>query len=580
VKSLAEAEVQKAVELANRMLIEGNAAGARDTLRTIVLSEPPRVEAMAQYGAAAYLAGDPAEARRALSRAVQMDPNHVAAHKYLAGACLALGNFTEFDWAARTAARLDPRDHECLNLHGIACMNRLQVDEAASSFSAAVDLAPNEIGALVNLEHLSSRSLQHRRTLERSPKISAVRAQAIDRLQNQYRSGQLNDEGLRSLLLLLAGAQETFAAAVELARDVACRKEFSSELADQIGGMFLAVGDLAEGLRFRRMVAEQSPSQPLALRTLASAGLLASYNHWQEKWEALVQGEEHTGAFAGEVPRWTGQPLEGKKILVYQEQGIGDAILALRTVPLLAARGIRFDLWVRPPLAGLAASLRGYEKLIRSQTRPDARTLGCEYASTLFGLIAALGASHEELIKNPTLLAPSQCCVPEARARVRALPGRRIGLAYGGNPDRRDAWFRDLPPAALKPLAEIQGVSWVSLVFDRRPDRAEVLRMLRMSDPMEEAKTFEDTAAIISELDAIIAIDSSTAHLAASLGKPLWVLVPPMLDWRWQIGDDTKPWWPSASVLRSPSPGVWESVIEELAREVRGDRQSPSSVVT
>jgi hypothetical protein len=120
----------------------------------------------------------------------------------------------------------------------------------------------------------------------------------------------------------------------------------------------------------------------------------------------------------------------------------------------------------------------------------------------------------------------------------------------------------------LKPLAALAGISWVNLVVDARPDRDEVIRMFHMDNPMKEVTDFEDTAAIISELDAVIAIDSSTAHLAASLGKPEWVLAPPALDWRWQMGSDKSPWWPNVTLLRSPEPGVWDGVVRDLAEQV------------
>jgi hypothetical protein len=268
------------------------------------------------------------------------------------------------------------------------------------------------------------------------------------------------------------------------------------------------------------------------------------------------------------VPAWSGQRLGKKKILVHAEQGVGDAILSLRFVPLLAKRSVRFDLWVQPSLAGLAASEKGYEKLVRTDRRPDARTLGCDYAISLFGLIPVLRLEYEEVRRNPTVLEPGADRLPQVRARLRALEGKRIGLAYGGNHDRRDDWYRVVPPAALKPLAALEGISWVNLVVDARPDRDEVIRMFHMDDPMKEVTDFEDTAAIIAELDAVIAIDSSTAHLAASLGKQEWVLVPPMLDWRWQMGSDKSPWWPNVTLLRSPEPGVWDGVVRDLAEQV------------
>jgi len=566
-----DAELRRTMDSAKGKMAEGDFAAARLILRQVATSNPYDADALAHYGVTAYLMGDAADAQSALSRAVQIDPNSVVGQKFLAAACDALGDLQQLESAAANALALAPRDPDVLNLYGIACINRFHIDEAARCFNAALELAPNNLGALMNLELLSIRSNRDRRTLERTPAFAAARSEVVGRLRAHYRDQQLDDAGLKNLLMLLAGAPETFDEAVELTRKIATRHQFSTRLADQLAVILTWAGDLAEVLRLRGIVAQQDPGMPLVRSNLAYFQLNASYEHWLDNWTAMREEEcnANLGVYAAEVPPWTGQRIGKKKILVYQEQGIGDAILALRLLPLLARRGIRFDLWVNPALASLASSVKGYENLIRSNARPDARTLGCEYASTLFGLISALGVEHRELFENPTVLLASPDRMPAARARLRTLPGRRIGLAYGGNPDRRDDWFRAVPPPALKPLAALQGISWVSLVVDNRPDKAEAIRMLGMEDPMAEIKDFEDTAAIVSELDAIIAIDSSVAHLSCSLGKPVWVLVPPMLDWRWQIGEDTRPWWPNATLLRSPAMGQWDSVIEELARQVR-----------
>jgi Flp pilus assembly protein TadD len=578
VEPLPQAELRTAVESAKQKMTEGDFAAARSALRDLVMSNPYDADALAHYGVTAYMMGDPADARLALSRAVQIDPESVVGQKFLAAACDALGDLQQLEVAARDALRLAPRDPDALNLYGIACINRFQIEEAAECFNAALELAPNAIGALMNLELLSLRSRRDRRTLERSPRVAAARSEAIDRLQTQYRHQQLDDAGLKNLLMLLAGSRETFDAAVELARKIASRDEFSTQLADQLAVILTWTGSLDEVLRLRRIVVKQSPTLPLVRSNLAYSNLYATYDGWIDNWKAMREEEcnANLGVYAREVPAWTGQRIGKKKILVYQEQGIGDAILALRLIPMLARRGIRFDLWINPALAGLASSVKGYENLIHSNARPDARTLGCEYASTLFGLISALGAEHREMIANPTVLVPSPDRAPAARMRLRALAGRRIGLAYGGNPDRADDWFRAVPVSALKPLVALEGISWVNLVIDKRPDKTEVIKMFRMDDPMDEAKDFEDTAAIISELDAVIAIDSSVAHLACSLGKPVWVLVPPMLDWRWQIGGDTRPWWPTVNLMRSPSMGQWDSVIGELARQI--NRSEPIGI--
>jgi Flp pilus assembly protein TadD len=568
---LSDAELRAVVDAGKRLISEGNFDRARATLKDAVLANPYSADALAHYGIAAYLGGDAAEAKLPLSQAVRIDPDHLLGQKFLAAVCGTLGDFEGSEAAAAQALRLAPRDHEVLNLYGTACMQRFRVDDAARCFGTAVEVAPGDVTALINIEQLSTRTLRDRSLLETTPKVAVARTQMINRLRAALRRRQLDSVGVRNLLLLLGGGRDTFAAAIDVAREAANREDMSKELADQIASISGFCGDLPNLLKFRRLAADLEPNLPMVQAYSAYASLVNGYGEWRDCWRKIRQDEHNAnqGIYAREVPAWTGQRIGGKKILVYQEQGIGDAILALRLIPMLARRGLAFDLWVVPALASLAGSVKGYENLIGSIARPDARTLGCKYASTLFGLISALDVDHAELIKNPTVLVPAPDRMAAAKTRLRSLPGRRIGLAYGGNPDRRDDWFRAVPPSALKPLAALDRISWVSLVVDNRPDKAEVIRMFRMEDPMAEAKDFEDTAAIVSGLDAVIAIDSSVAHLSCSLGKPVWVLVPPMLDWRWQIGNDTRPWWPSATLLRSTSMGQWDSVIEELATQVR-----------
>jgi tetratricopeptide (TPR) repeat protein len=563
-------ELQQVVASCKHLINAGNYVQARAILKEAILANPHHADLLAHDGVAAYFAGDPAEAKTRLMQAVQIDPDHLLGQKYLAVACSAVGDLERFETAATAAMRLAPRDYDVLNMYGIARMNRADIDGAARCFGTAVEIAPENVNALINIDLLSMRTLRDRRLLETSPKIPAARTQMISRLRAALAQRQLSSWDLKNLLILLGGSRDTFQLALEVAHEAATRDDFTKELADHVANLVSTAGDLPNLLKFRQLAADLEPRLPMVQAYLAQAKLVNGYDDWRDCWSKMREGERYANlaAYASEVPAWTGEQIGSKKILVYQEQGLGDAILALRLIPMLARRGVRFDLWVNPALAGLASSVKGYENLIRSNTRPDARRLGCEYASTLFGLISALDADHAELIRHPTVLVPSPERMPAARARLRALPGQRIGLAYGGNPDRRDDWFRAVPPSALKPLAALEGISWISLVVDKRPDKAEVVEMFGMDDPTAEVNDFDDTAAIISELDAVIAIDASVAHLACSLGKPVWVLVPPMLDWRWQIGDDTKPWWPTATVLRSASMGQWDSVIEELARRL------------
>jgi len=501
---------------------------------------------------------------------VELAPEDLPTCQEWAIACIEAGDADGMARAADRLRRLAPRDRISLNMWGLACMNRFEFDQAAEAFCTAVEVEPQAIGALVNIEVLSMRSLRHRRFFEKTPMIAAARAGAIQRLKESYSRAELDDGELKDLLMLLAGGQETFAEALELAHDLARREKFSLVLANQLTMIFQLAGDLRNTQRFDSIVFGLDPSSAFVRFGHAQVCLFGGYDGWARSWEAFRDYVPHSSpaVFAREVPTWTGQALGGGKILVYQEQGIGDAILALRAVAHLPKRGIRFDLWVNPALAGLARSVGGFERLIETAARPDARKLGCEFAISLLGLISTLQLRPEDLAGHPTVLVPSADRALSVRERLRALPGLRIGLAYAGSPMRRDDWFRAVPLQALAALTRLRGVSWVNLTFDPRPDREEVVRLLEALDPMDQVLDYEDTAAIISELDAVVAIDSSVAHLAASLGKRQWVLVPPMLDWRWQIGEDTKPWWPTVTLLRAREPGQWDDVIAELARQL------------
>src|SRR5579864_7234784 len=142
---LSDAELRKVLESGQRLISEGDYSAARATLRAAVLSNPYSADALVQYGVAAYLGGDPAEARGPLLQAVRIDPAHLLGQKFLAAVCNGLGDLEGLEVASANAIRLAPRDVEALNMYGVACMNRLQVQDAARCFCAALEIAPNNM---------------------------------------------------------------------------------------------------------------------------------------------------------------------------------------------------------------------------------------------------------------------------------------------------------------------------------------------------------------------------------------------------------------------------------------------------
>lgn len=336
-----------------------------------------------------------------------------------------------------------------------------------------------------------------------------------------------------------------------------------------MAAVFERAGDVERGLRLREAAYRLDPQLPETRLGLGQALIVEGKERWAEGWRLVDESARRMNppAYVTEVPEWDGGDIKQQKLFVYQEQGFGDAVLALRVVPLLSQRGVRVVLWVKNAIGELARSIGGYEVFLASETRPDPRAHGCAYAAPLLGLIRLLRLDRASLKHPPVLRAPD-ALVPAWRERFAALAGKRIGLAASGNENRADDWLRTIPAEALSPLSNLQGISWVNLAVDRRAESEGAIALLRMTDPTAQIGDYADTAALVQALDAVVAIDCSAAHIAASLGKPLWVLAPSFPDWRWQVADDTQPWWPTATVLRAEGPGIWTRAIARLAQEL------------
>jgi tetratricopeptide (TPR) repeat protein len=498
-----------------------------------------------------------------------LDSQHALAQFYLVAALHSTGDHAAVLAAAPTAISLNPRAAALFAMVGLAFMQHGEFDEAARLFNEGLAAEPESLACLDGLEILSQNSTWHRRYYQINAGINEARRRVINRLHALHRRQGLDAGRLTTLLALLQGDRKTFPMAIELARAEANFPEMTCLLALRLASIFFAAGDSANTLQLREIAYGLAPQDPTTRLALSQAWLCEGGEHWRDAWPMMTEAlaELAPATHVLQVPMWEGQTRKNPKILVYQNQGLGDALMGMRVLPLLVERGIRFDLWVLPALVDVAAMLTGYETLHRNDRVPDPSVLGCAFAVPLFGVIAALDLSPADL-KNPPRIQPNKANFKKWRERIRALPGKRIGLAFAGNPRRRDDWMRSLSPKDLEVLARQAGVSWVNLNFDASPERAIVMRRFRMIDPMVDKPNLADTAAVIDELDAVIAIDGSAAHLSASLGRPTWVLAPAMADWHWQMGADTHAWWPSVTLLRGDTAGEWSSTVKLLAADL------------
>lgn len=257
-------------------------------------------------------------------------------------------------------------------------------------------------------------------------------------------------------------------------------------------------------------------------------------------------------------PRWDGGDLSGRTILLLSEQGFGDALQFVRYVPLLAGRGARVVLECLPEQMELFARLAGVSLVVSKGEPPPPHDCWAPLAS-----LPHLTATRFDAIpaRVPYLTPP-----PRPNLRLEPPPGETlaVGLVWAGKTTPRD---RSWPLEELFPLLDDPRATFYSLQLGPRADdlrRSGAERLVRDASPA--LKSFADTAHVMNRLDLVITIDTSAAHLAGALGRPTWVLLRYVSDWRWQDEPLTSPWYPTMRLFRQPAPDDFKTPVAEMAQ--------------
>jgi len=261
-------------------------------------------------------------------------------------------------------------------------------------------------------------------------------------------------------------------------------------------------------------------------------------------------------------PIWRGgESVEGKTMLLHAEQGYGDTLQFCRYAPLLAARGARVILGVPSALRSLMRTLEGVADVVA-----QAEQLQFDHHCPLLSVPLAFGTECATIPAPKCYLAPDPVVQARWAARLGPRAGRpRIGLAWSGSATHTNDLNRSMPLGSLLPLTGFSA-QFVSLQKDIRAGDTDLLagesQMLRLGEDLTD---FADAAGLVACLDLVISVDTSIAHLAGALGKPVWILLPLVADWRWLQGRQDSPWYRSARLFRQASRGNWADVIKRVA---------------
>lgn len=494
----------------------GNHAQAEALLRQAIAMRPDAAAAQFNHGVALRNLGRHAEALAAYDRTLAIEPTHKLAHNSRAVALSALGQPAAAVDACDRALAIDPDFADAHSNRGNALREMGRLEEALAACRRAVTLKPQSAEALHNLANVLKDLNRLHESLEASRNAVAQNPAMVE--------AQGNLANVLSDLGRLDEALAAYDAALALEPDRA-DTEWNKSLC------LLLAGRQVEGWRL---------------------------------YEARKRMPGAPHRFA--QPEWTGsEDLRGRHLYIHCEQGMGDVLQFCRLVPQIAARGARVTLSVQEPLIPL---LRGFA--------PGVEVVGVGRHPQEFD-------RHVPIMSLPLVLGLTACAIPPPRAYLSADPAAvtawaarlgprtrpRVGLAWAGNPEHRNDRNRSVALAHLSALAEI-GVDWVSLQKAPRPEDAAAMAAwpgLQQLGP--GLRDFADTAALVANLDLVVSVDTSVAHLAAAMGRQTWVLIPFAPDWRWGRGRQDSPWYPSVRLFRQEQPGDWKPAVAAVHNALR-----------
>jgi Flp pilus assembly protein TadD len=432
------------------------------------------------------------------------------------------------------------------------CLSRLnRRDEAIAQFRKALQIKPDFVDAVHHLAltlHELKRLEEALATFDRALSLSPDNAEIINNRGNVLMSLGRNEEAL-----------------AHYGRAIALKPDFTEAHANR--GLVLdelyRMDEAAESYRKSIALKSDYPNAHwnLAINRLRVGDLKTGWveAEWRWKTPKLPLIERNF-----KCPLWLGaEPLRGKTILLHNDQGLGDALHFCRYVPMVAAMGANVILEVQKELYELLSGLAGVSKLVsRGETLPDF-DFHCSLGSLPLAFDTVL-----DTVPSATPYISVGNYADAWKNRLASVKSPRIGLVWSGNPTHTNDRNRSMALEVLLALLDADA-GFVSLQKDARLADREILDQRKeILDLGPELKSFADTAAVVSHLDLVISVDTSVVHLAGALGRPVWVLLPYVPDWRWLIHRTDSPWYPTARLFRQTEARDWRTVVHEVRTEL------------
>ncbi|MEG3857645.1 tetratricopeptide repeat protein [Microcoleus sp. herbarium12] len=576
---------ETASNLGSALAEAGDTAGAIAQYERALSLNPNCAEALVNLGVLRSEQGEIEEAVKLYQQAIELNPNCAAAYlnlgivqeeqgqevQAIANYELAIANYEQ-------ALHREPNYFHALHNLAYASIRQGKIARAIEFYDRALAVGPNLAASAIALGN----SLQQQDKLDEAV---AVFQQAIGKFPNHaavrwylaivlHKQGKIEDaiacyQQVLSLQPDFPAAWNNLAKAFEetgkIAEAIDCYDR-ASELKpadlNSLNSSQTAMqhrGELAAAVTCYSQAVEFNIATPEAHLNLGLALLLAGdlqRGFSEYEWRLLVEQKQFP-QHSFHQPVWDGKDLAGKTILVCPEQGLGDAIQFVRYVELVKQKGGKVIFWCLPHLERLFAQVSGIDMLIVSpEAAPD-----FQVCAQLLSLPYLLGTTLETIPAKVPYLAPP----PDLKCYLPKNHQFKVGIVWSGNPKHSQNKVRSLPLNLFSKLLEIPGAEFYSLQKEMTADDRALLDQLPIADLSSHLHDMADTAAAILALDLVISVDTSVAHLAGALGKPVWVALCFVPDWRWMLEGEDSPWYPTARLFRQPQRGDWEAVLARVS---------------
>jgi len=575
--------VQQALDAAVQYHNAGKFPEAENIYRQILAADPDQPVALNLLGVMAHQVGENEMALDLIGKAITVVPDYAEAHYNLGLTQQALGRTEDAAESYRRALEVQPENPAAHYNLGLALQDMGRSGDAAESYREAIRLKPDyaeahcNLGrALMGLGNTGEAAECIAKAVEINPDYADAHynlgfalkdAGRLDEAEHSFRRAIalkpdfVDAHGHLGSVLQDQGKPEEAVACFEQA--LAIRPGYVKAL-NNLGNALVELGRFDEAAeRFEQAIA----AEPGNANAECNYGMLlllrGDFERGLEKYEYRLSpdfaGAGNVRAFA--QPKWDGTGLEGKTILLYAEQGAGDALQFVRYAKAVSEQGGTVVLEAPADIKPLLATAAGIDTIIT----PEEPLPDFDVHAPLLSLPHLLGTTLGTIPADAPYLS-----VPEGASVDLPDPGKRnVGLVWAGNPAHKNDRNRSIDVAMLAPLLDAPATRFYALqVGDRAGDMEKAGLGDRITDLSPQLSDYAATAAAIGKLDLVVSVDTSVAHLAGALGKPCFVLLPHVPDFRWMLERDDSPWYPALTLFRQPARGDWPSVIAAVREKL------------